>query len=264
MKREKKRGFCGFLVSLFPKYIIAFTNMPRGGYYAVQNGRQTGVYNSWSECQAQTNGYSGAVYKKFSTPAEAGAFASGSGGYSGGLGRSTASGGQSYGRRSAGYGSTSSYTSPSTSGDNVVVYTDGASSRNGQRGARAGVGAYFGPNDSRNISEPLQGERQTNQRAELTAIKRTLETLPSSSQPINICTDSKYSIDSLTKWNQGWERNGWRNSKNQPVENQDLIKGTLDLVLNKHQGGVQFTHVRGHAGVAGNEAADKLAVNGSK
>lgn len=50
----------------------------------------------------------------------------------------------------------------------IIVYTDGACEGNGQSGSEAGVGVYFGNNDPRNVSEPLAGDRQTNQRAELT------------------------------------------------------------------------------------------------
>ncbi|QLQ79496.1 hypothetical protein HG537_0C01430 [Torulaspora globosa] len=46
----------------------------RSGYYAVQNGRQQGVYNNWDDCKEQVTGYSGARYKKFDTYAEAQAF----------------------------------------------------------------------------------------------------------------------------------------------------------------------------------------------
>lgn len=34
-------------------------------YYAVKNGRKIGIFNSWEECKAQVDGYSGAVYKSF-------------------------------------------------------------------------------------------------------------------------------------------------------------------------------------------------------
>ena len=34
-------------------------------YYAVKVGRKSGIYNSWSECQKQTSGFSGAVFKSF-------------------------------------------------------------------------------------------------------------------------------------------------------------------------------------------------------
>lgn len=40
-------------------------------YYAVKEGRIPGIYRSWDECKAQTDGYSGAVYKSFKTEEEA-------------------------------------------------------------------------------------------------------------------------------------------------------------------------------------------------
>lgn len=36
-------------------------------FYVVWKGRQTGVFNTWAECQAQTNGYPQAVFKSFET-----------------------------------------------------------------------------------------------------------------------------------------------------------------------------------------------------
>jgi viroplasmin and RNaseH domain-containing protein len=43
-------------------------------FYAVKVGRKTGVYETWAECQIQISGFSGAVYKGFSTREEAVAF----------------------------------------------------------------------------------------------------------------------------------------------------------------------------------------------
>ena len=40
-------------------------------YYAVRNGRKTGIFESWAECQKQINGFSGAQYKSFLTKEEA-------------------------------------------------------------------------------------------------------------------------------------------------------------------------------------------------
>ena len=42
-----------------------------GKYYAVKNGRETGIYNSWSECEAQVKGFKGALYKSFSNEDDA-------------------------------------------------------------------------------------------------------------------------------------------------------------------------------------------------
>ncbi|MCM1295860.1 MAG: ribonuclease H family protein [Muribaculaceae bacterium] len=46
-------------------------------YYAVKNGRRTGVFATWPECEAQVKGFPGAVYKSFKSQAEAEAFAAG-------------------------------------------------------------------------------------------------------------------------------------------------------------------------------------------
>lgn len=46
-------------------------------YYAVKNGKCPGVYETWADCRAQTDGYSGAVFKSFPTRAEAVAFVRG-------------------------------------------------------------------------------------------------------------------------------------------------------------------------------------------
>ena len=40
-------------------------------FYAVKEGRKIGVYKTWSECEGQVKGYSGAVYKKFTNLEEA-------------------------------------------------------------------------------------------------------------------------------------------------------------------------------------------------
>lgn len=40
-------------------------------FYAVRAGRETGIFTTWQECKAQIDGYSGAVFKSFSTQAEA-------------------------------------------------------------------------------------------------------------------------------------------------------------------------------------------------
>lgn len=43
-------------------------------YYAVRKGRKTGVFLTWTECQKQTTGFSGAEFKSFPTMEEASAF----------------------------------------------------------------------------------------------------------------------------------------------------------------------------------------------
>ena len=46
-------------------------------YYAVPRGRTPGIYENWSDCEAQVLGFPGAAYKSFNTWREAEAFLSG-------------------------------------------------------------------------------------------------------------------------------------------------------------------------------------------
>lgn len=72
----------------------------KGGFYAVQNGRSTGVFTDWNQCSSQVKGYQGAVYKKFDTYQEAQAFSESSSGY----GASHSSSGSESGNRVRGTG----------------------------------------------------------------------------------------------------------------------------------------------------------------
>lgn len=207
------------------------------------------------------------------------------------------------------------------------IYTDGSSLRNGQAGARAGVGVFFGPQDPkydtstsksksskrpktqlvytmdwarrqhspepdttprrrresdhhsereeeqeekltswryRNVSEALKGTKQTNQRAELTAILRALNIAPLH-RDVTIYTDSKYSIDCVTNWYKNWQKNNWTNAKGKPVENKDLVVDIREKIEERDQfsRGTYFVWVKGHKDNEGNIAADKLAVEGA-
>ena len=40
-------------------------------YYAVKNGRNPGIYNTWAECEKEVKGFKEAKYKKFKSYEEA-------------------------------------------------------------------------------------------------------------------------------------------------------------------------------------------------
>lgn len=148
----------------------------------------------------------------------------------------------------------------------IDVYTDGASQNNQFKSkAKAGVGVWFGYDDKRNVSERLQGQ-QTNNRAELTAIIRAIETFnnptkttkTTNQKVLNIITDSQYCKNGIEKWIQNWKKNGWKTAKRKPVKNQDLWK-QLDQLRTQN---IVFSWVKAHSGIEGNEQADQLAVQG--
>lgn len=99
----------------------------------------------------------------------------------------------------------------------------------------------------------------------LQAILRVLESDEKPEQPLEILTDSAYSISCLSVWHYKWADNGWKNASGNAVVNADLIQRILYLARRRPASGkLKFTHVRGHQGIEGNERADRLAVQGSK
>ena len=61
----------------------------------------------------------------------------------------------------------------------------------------------------------------TNNRMELLAAIGALKALNRACQ-VRLFTDSEYLRNGITKWIQGWKRNGWRTSQKEPVKNRDL------------------------------------------
>lgn len=85
----------------------------------------------------------------------------------------------------------------------VQVYTDGACSANGKTGARAGLGVYWGDGHPLNISEPVSG-RATNNCGEIQAATKAIKlALQNGVDKLSINTDSKFVINSVTKWMPG-------------------------------------------------------------
>jgi len=95
----------------------------------------------------------------------------------------------------------------------------------------------------------------TNQRMEVTAVLRALESLEIPAA-VAIYADSKYVTDGLTQWMDGWLKKNWRNASKKPVKNQDLWK-PLARLRERHE--ITTNWVKGHAGHAENERCDTLA-----
>jgi len=145
-------------------------------------------------------------------------------------------------------------------GNAVIVYTDGGCIGNPGPGAYAAILRY-GEREKELVGRYRQ---TTNNRMELRAAIVALDALTRPC-PVELYTDSSYVRDGITKWVFGWQRNGWRTGKKEPVKNQDLWQRLLAAIA-RHQsaGGVEWHWTKGHAGDPANERADKLANQGAR
>ena len=196
-------------------------------FYAVANGRKTGIFLNWIDCNNSVKGYPNAKYKKFNTIEQAETFIK----------------------------------------LNIInlfeqliipdyyIYTDGSCINNGKSNALAGIGIFFGINDIRNISQKIEG-KQTNNTAELIAIIKVYSIIKNdiiSGKKITIVSDSKYAIHCVSTFRKDWNIN---------IPNKELVKIAYNMY--KDNPNIQFIYIKAHTNnndihSFGNQNADKLA-----
>ena len=216
-----------------------------GKFYAVQKGRQPGVYLSWDECKAQVDGFSGPVFKKFSTLEEAQVFCA-----SCGMGPSS--------RKQEAKISSIAKADPGSSyredAAEYIIFTDGSCLRN-----PSGPGGYAAVIlRAGEVVQELYGceASTTNNRMEMMAAIRALEFLDHPMRVV-LYTDSQYLLNGFVKkWVNGWKKRNWMTSKGTPVLNPELWK-RLDMLTQVHH--VTWKWLRGHRGQQYNERCDTLA-----
>lgn len=118
--------------------------MPKKNWYAVKYGKQPGIYKSWPECQSQTAGFPGAVFKGFENYDDALNFIARD---------STKKKASDTMKRKAEDRPdiptkkgklTDNMSRAGIYDDSAVVYTDGACTDNGKKNPKAGCGVYWG------------------------------------------------------------------------------------------------------------------------
>ena len=133
----------------------------------------------------------------------------------------------------------------------VEIYTDGACSGNPGPGGWGALMRYNGHEKELNGGEA----ETTNNRMEMMAVIQALNALKRRST-VELYTDSKYVMQGITEWLEGWKAKGWKTASKKPVKNQDLWQD-IDEAIAKHD--ITFHWVKGHAGHPENERADELA-----
>lgn len=140
--------------------------------------------------------------------------------------------------------------------EKILIFADGSSLGNPGKGGWGVVLVC-----SSKVVELGGGERYTtNNRMELTAVIEALvftnKLKNQSTKKLTIHTDSRYVINGITKWIKRWETSGWIGTNKKEVLNKNLWMKLSKLAKGKN---IEWKHVYGHVGIAGNERADFLA-----
>ena len=200
-------------------------------YYAVAKGKNTGIFSTWSETTTYIKGFKGAVYKKFDTETEAQEFID-----------------------------DNMETTDLTEDFDYYVYTDGSCSNNGKPSAQAGMGIYFGENDSRNISKRVFG-KQSNNTGELGALieaHKVIGTDAKNGKRIAVISDSKYGIRCVTSYGKKCAQKNW----SEDIPNKEMVKQAYEMYSQTPN--IKVIHIMAHTGATdihslGNDGADRLA-----
>ena len=216
--------------------------MAQKKFYAVAKGIKPGIYNSWAEAKIQVDGFSGAIFKSFTSMTEAEDWIE-----------------KNSDKKILSNKKESHLTDThSQKSDEIIIYTDGGSSGNPGPGGY-GIVILYGET----IEEINGGFRlTTNNRMELMGVIVALRTLKQRDHKITIYTDSSYVVNGITKgWAKNWRKNNWIKSDKQKAVNPDLWGELLNLIEPLD---INFIWVKGHAGNKYNERCDELAVSAAK
>ena len=140
------------------------------------------------------------------------------------------------------------------------VFTDGSTIGNGKKGAKGGIGVFFGDLSPDNIGEKMEtsgrGKPVTNNFCELEAVRRAIIVIINKKDfgekdIIQIYTDSQYLIDCITVWSNTWMKNGWKRKKGGQmvsIKNKELIQ---NIKMNYMRYSIRFIKVKAHCNFIG-------------
>lgn len=138
---------------------------------------------------------------------------------------------------------------------NIELYTDG-----GCRGNQSddNIGAWGAYMTYGKYSNHISGGaiNTTNNIMELRGCIEGLKAIHKKNIPVIVYLDSAYVLNGITSWIKKWRANGWKTSKNQPVQNAQLWI-ELDNIVSQFTN-IQWVKVKGHSDNYGNIQADRL------
>ena len=188
-------------------------------YYAVREGRQPGIYDTWAECAAQVTGYSGAKFRKFDSEEEA-----------------------------ALYFQDDEPENPLPIKNNIpFAYIDGSYSKTA---GRYGYGGYINNAGAIHIIQGTGSNPEyINERNIAGEVFGTLATIY---RAVNLGIKELIIYHDYAGISE-WSRDAWRAKSPLAVHYKQMLDLCRDDIA------LYFVHVKGHTGIEGNEIADYLA-----
>ncbi|MCY9806438.1 ribonuclease H family protein [Lentilactobacillus senioris] len=221
-----------------------------GKFYAIKKGRKPGIYTTWDEAKKQVSGYSGAVYKGFTSRSQADAFMKGT------TVNNTAA-------------KTKAPVRPVTplQSSEITFYTDGGSRNHGNVAGdhvhaddKAAWAYLIELPDQQTVSDSGGEWGATNNRMEIMGLIKALMYLIEhqyNRKAILAVLDSQYVLNAIQKgWLAGWKRKNWHRAGNAPLKNAELWRQVDQLLPQFSQ--LQFEWTKGHAVNHGNVFVDEL------
>lgn len=193
-------------------------------YYAVKVGKKTGIFHTWDECRPLVHGFAGAVYKSFKTRKEAEDF----------LGDAAGAGVPDGGSAPKNLPGIYAFVDGSYNAAKKIYGYGGFLVHDGKKEILQGKGTDEEMASMRNVAGEVMGS--------MAAIEKALE-LGLSELTIY------YDYMGIEMWAVG----AWKRNKTGTAAYHDYVESVRDKIC------LCFVKVRGHAGIEGNEEADRLA-----